>query len=246
MTRLLVCCIAIALLAPTVAAAGGLNLSWDDCGLSGRTSRTFACNTNDGVDVLVASFDPPPGITKLIGIDAVIEVITAAPTSLPQWWHVEGSGCRDGSLTVDTDFSALPSQCLDYWSGGASSTVAFEAGPSNSARMIVSCRLPDGLAGEVIPGNEYSAFRLILDHAHAVGTGACAGCSVAACLLIDEIRLIQPPELGDYRLCNPRDRNFVVWQGALPIGCPPLHSPLYCASTPTRTSTWGEIKTVYR
>ena len=30
----------------SVASAEGINLSWDDCGLSGTPNKTFACNTN--------------------------------------------------------------------------------------------------------------------------------------------------------------------------------------------------------
>src|SRR5438876_5543541 len=36
------------MLAANLAFADGINLSWDDCGASGATLKTFACDTNSG------------------------------------------------------------------------------------------------------------------------------------------------------------------------------------------------------
>jgi len=250
MKRLLVCCIAIVTLGPTVAFAQGLNISWNDCGAYGPINRSFACNTNDGVDVLVASFAPPSGITKLTAIDATIAMQTADATTLGPWWRLADPGaCRSGSLTVDADFTSQ-SNCLDYWAGRAMSDFTWTQN-GNRACLRVRCHIPEDEGGPVTPGEEYYAFKVIIDHAHAVGAGACPGCNTAACFVLEELWLVQPAGMGDIRIKNSSVRNFATWQGGIIAGgCPPIadFDPNYsqCAPTPTLRSTWGAIKTLYR
>src|SRR6185503_3919171 len=55
--------------APRWVTAAGLNLSWYDCGAAGLPSRTFACDSNEGYDVFVASIvapDPAPAFDRLL------------------------------------------------------------------------------------------------------------------------------------------------------------------------------------
>ena len=44
--------LACSLTLATAARAGGINLSWNDCGTFGQNVETFACNTNVGVHTL--------------------------------------------------------------------------------------------------------------------------------------------------------------------------------------------------
>ena len=53
----------------------GINLSWDDCGTAGSASRSFSSQTNAGLDVIVASFVPGPGVDQLIELIAKIDII---------------------------------------------------------------------------------------------------------------------------------------------------------------------------
>jgi hypothetical protein len=59
--------------------------------------------------------------------------------------------------------------------------------------------------------------------------------------VLNDIQLFQPPELlFDPLIFNPAERSFVTWQNPVtgPPGCP--------FATPTRTATWGQVKSLYR
>jgi len=80
----------------------------------------------------------------------------------------------------------------------------------------------------------------------------CAGCSVPACIICNSTKVATPPVVGqpsrDVLLSGPTDAtgtsNFATWQGGGGVvvgtrqGCP--------AAVPTRNTTWGAVKTLYR
>src|SRR5437016_2064419 len=90
---------------PVMVHAEGLNLSWDDCGVAGAPLRTFACNTNSGSDLLVASAQPPANMDSICGFSATIRVSSTMPV-VPDWWKFRAPNqsinpihppCRDTS-----------------------------------------------------------------------------------------------------------------------------------------------------
>jgi hypothetical protein len=238
----LLCALFLAL--PASAIAAGVNLAWNDCLAAAASSqnKNFACDTNAGSTVLVASFEPPFGITKLVAATAVIDIEWAS-APVPSWWRLDAGGCRDGAVSVS--FAPVSgAYCFDYWSyaTGAVSFVNAPYGDPDNARIIVTWSIPEAIAGPVLMDTEYYAFQLTLDHSKTTGAGACAGCTVPACIVLKEITLYQPPGLGDYRVCYILQRNFVTWQGGV-IGCPP---PQPQCITPVLNRTWGQVKGVYR
>jgi len=241
-------CVGLLLFTASSALGAGMDLYWNECPPLGSMNRSFACNTNAGANVMVASFDPPAGITKLVASSAVID-LRSASSPLPSWWHLQPGGCRDGSLSVSFSPPA-PFSCADYWSAGATGgftyTVGFGGDPT-SARIVVSFGMPEALAGPVTPGTEYQAFRLTLDNSTSVGTEACTGCNDPTCIILNELTLYQPSGLGDYRICNPLNGNFIMWQGGAigGGGCPGADYQYPC-STPVLDRTWGQIKGLYR
>ena len=92
---------------------------------------------------------------------------------------------------------------------------------------------------------EYYGFQLVLSRANTVGPGACEGCGPGACILMQEIRVMQAD--GSFERCNsPLQGQGVVWQcgsagGGHVIGC----SFTRCA-TPSAATSWGQIKGLYR
>ena len=81
-------------------------------------------------------------------------------------------------------------------------------------------------------------FKIAILRSKTVGTGLCAGCSTAACIVLNEIKLVQPASAGvDYRIQNPADRNFVTYNAGAPA-CP--------GATPAQSKTWGAVKSLYR
>lgn len=234
---------ALLALSASVAAAAGLNLSWNDCGTFGVQNKTFACNVNTGSDILWGSYIPPDGSTAITGNEMVLDLQSAAAV-LPAWWQFKNTGsCRQTALSAA--FAANASgNCGDYWSGQASGGLAsynlnVVPGATNRARILLVAAVDQALAAPVDGATEYYSFSLTMNHTKTVGTGACAGCTDGICIVLNEIKLTQPVGVGDYRIQNPAVRNFVTYQGgAVSGGCP--------AATPARNTTWGQVKSLYR
>jgi hypothetical protein len=230
------------------ALADGVNLYWNNCSIGGTMNKAFACDANAGVSVLVASFDPPTGITQLASSRAVID-LRSASNPMPSWWRLGAGGCREGSLSVS--FTPPASQfCADYWSGSALQELSYSTDLGSDptrARIVLSFGKPQAVAGPVTAGTEYYAFELIMDNLKSTGAGACAGCLDPCCIVLNEITLYQTPGLGDYRICAPLTSNFVTWQGGAigGSGCPGAEYNYPC-TTPVLNRTWGQMKGLYR
>jgi hypothetical protein len=67
-------------LAFSTAHAGGINLSWNDCGAFGVAEKNFACTTNVSVSALVVSAIAPVPMPQLMSAYTVIELATDQPS----------------------------------------------------------------------------------------------------------------------------------------------------------------------
>jgi hypothetical protein len=230
--------------ATACAGAGGLNLGWDDCGGSpSTTNKTFACNTNVGISTLVGSFVAPSFVTEMNGMEVVLDLQSTGAT-LPDWWELQTTGCRSISLFASFDFTIGPFTCSDYWQGGAAGGVNYTAGfgGPNRARIKLVAALPSGspYIGPIPEGTEVYAFKLTINHSKTVGTGACAGCTQGVCIVLNSIKIDQPPTNpnGNKTVTAPAVRNWALWQGGVVGDC--------YAATPAKNATWGSIKGQYR
>jgi hypothetical protein len=230
----------LALTASMASAQGGINLSWTDCGSTGAAALTNACTNNAAKGILVGSAIAPAPMDQLNGMAAVLDVQTNVAL-LSQWWHTETGGCRVGAITGSFDFTGGPFTCADAWaglaSGGISVTPGFN-GP-NRDRIRLVCAIAGSTAIDDVTENYY--FKLSVGGAKSAGTGSCAGCLDGACIVFNSILITQPAGVGDYTLANPILRQFVTWQGGganVTGGCP--------QATPTKSATWGSVKSLYR
>ncbi|MFN8586820.1 MAG: hypothetical protein U0704_03385 [Candidatus Eisenbacteria bacterium] len=238
--------LAILALAAPSARASGINLSWDDCGLQGTENKSFACtsNTIQGAASIIGSFVPPAGTTAITGEEVILELHDWHTASLPAWWQFRNAGaCRRMALNASADFTAYE-KCADYWAGLAQGGVAAYLNPYSGdparARLLLGFAIPLQYARALDENTEYYAFRVALSGAKTVGTDACEGCSSPISIILLEIRLTQPPGVGDYRMQFPQDRWCIQWQPQSP-----WESCWYVVN-PTRNSTWGAIKSQYR
>jgi len=215
--------------------AGYVNLAWNDCGIYGSANRAFACNTNTGINQLFVSFEPPVTMYQLDAMELVMAVSTSNYTTLSPWWHMETAGCRAGSLTAGFDFVGGPFNCADVWAGQASGGSDYTASyyGVNRSRIRAVCAVPYGL--QVDPGTEYYGMTIRFNNAKTVGTGSCPGCVEGACFSIISAKLYQPAGVGDY-LLSPGQQTMATWNGGSPFDC----------VVPTRTKSWGQIKSLYR
>jgi len=244
MKKALLLCGALLALSASVAAAAGVNFSWNDCGSFGAANKTFACNSNtlNGA-IMYGSFIPPDGSSAITGEEVVID-LQSAGTTLPAWWAFKNAGtCRQNMLSATAAFTTGPFNCTDYWAGqaggGMTAYITPYATAANRARLLIIYGTAIGNATAVDSATEYYAFNLIVTGQKTVGSGACAGCLDPVCLVLNEIKLTQPAGVGDFRIQNPAGRNYVTWQGGVVQGgCP--------AATPARNATWGSVKSLYR
>src|SRR6185503_3744622 len=140
MNRPLLVLIAIAALSAGVspqAHAGGINVSWNDCGDSGAMNESFACNTNTGNHTLIVSYEPNAPMAGMVDNIVYLDVQNTMP--IPPWWQMyNGGSCRQTALTANANFAANTG-CTNPWTevyagGIASYQVGFSA--PNRVRMI--------------------------------------------------------------------------------------------------------------
>ena len=248
MKKTILLCGALLALTSTVASAAGVNFAWNACYGEGTgiQNKTFACGVNTGTNSAVGSFVAPAGVTALSGNEVVID-LQSAGTTLPAWWSFKNVGtCRTTSLSVNFVANAANTVCVDDFSGaGAGGIGAYRIGyggdPARArARIFIAIATP--APGPIDADVEYFVFNLLINNAKTVGTGACAGCTVPLCLVLNSIKLTQPIGVGDFTLsqaANPAS-NYITWQA--------LDFPLLGCGyvVPTRNATWGAVKSLYR
>jgi hypothetical protein len=219
------------------ASAGGLGLRWNACGGDGGVqNRSFACNTNTGTELLVASFVLTSGIANVEAIESRIDLKFAVPPQ-PAWWDFKTLGCRATALS----FRGTPpvaATCADWGESGAIGLVApLPSMPS----LQVQSYLPVAPV-DLVAGQEYFAFSLLVSHQKTVGATSCAGCSERGCLSLQYVEI--EDSAGIVTTVGPSGSLsqdwLATWQA--PIG----GQPCPFIGTPTRRSTWSTVKSLYR
>lgn len=218
-------------------AQDGINLRWSNCyGDAGTSNRTFACNTNAGSHVLVGSFVLPWAMPSVSGQEIIIDA-TSASTNLPPWWSFKNAGtCRQASLSMNFVLPVTAANCIDWADGqSAGGIAAYNIGftGSNKARLIAAVAVPQSALANLVTGQEYFSFNVVINSQKTVGTGACVGCDVPVTLVFGSFKVTTPVAANDVIMTWPTaaNSNVATWQ-ALPV--------------PTRRDSWGAVKALYR
>jgi hypothetical protein len=266
-TLLSVALLVLALAAPAYAAVSppGVNIRWDNCyDDGGLSNKTFACDTNTGIEQLVLSFALDTPMADVSGTETRVEFWSAS-ASLPPWWQFFNAGsCRLTGMTFNTVVAASATNCLD-WSAGTSAggvgsySVGFSA--PNMAMLRTATAVAASNLAALNPGQEYFFANLRLTHTKTVGTGACAGCDIPVCIVFSQLRITTPTFETNRTFifgANGPASQLATWQNGLPVnphvlnagstGGGPRMTMDACVvgSTPTQTSTWGRVKALYR
>jgi hypothetical protein len=251
--------LALSLLAlATAAHAGqGVNLRWNAClGDAGTANRNFACNTNTGSETLVASFELGTDLPLISGNEVVIDLASAG-TAIPAWWQMWTPGsCRPSSLSMNATISASADACADWANAQAFGGIAaYDIGSRgvNTARIKLALSVAVLSLSGLSAGQEYFSFNLVIIHAKTVGTGACAGCTTPVCIVFSSDKLTTPVPALDRMITGPTngtDSNFITWQGGAGVVVPPgpwgAGGSGCPSATPTRRTTWGAVRALYR
>jgi hypothetical protein len=195
-------------------------------------------------------------------MEIVVDLTTTGP-ALPAWWQFRNAGtCRQTSLGMGPTLPPGTANCLDWGNGQAVSGIAAYtlgvAGPA-TARLTAAAAVAVESVATLAAGTEYFVTQFTINHAKTVGTGACAGCSEPVCIVFNSLNVVTLDNVANQNLllgANGTNSQFVHWQGAsvqgLHLSCPSPFRPCelvyscVLAATPTRTSTWGAVKSLYR
>ena len=242
------------LLAAPPAFAAGFNLMWQTCfgeGLHTSSNRNFACDTNDGTNIMVVSFILAADLPQVSGNEVTMDFLSQTDP-LPAWWDMKDVGtCRPAALGFDLVANANDVVCLDWAQGqstggiGAYNTTGTvpdgHIDPSLTARhrrLKMAIAVPQSGIQDLVAATEYFAVNLKVSNIRTVGTGACAGCTDPVCIVLNSLKVTTPVAEDDVYMTNPSSpgSNIITWQGTGPD----------CLLVPTRKATWGDVKALYR
>jgi hypothetical protein len=188
----------------------------------------------------------------------------SASASLPDWWQFKNIGtCRQSSLNFSTIIPPAAVNCSDWASGNASGGIGAYtvSGLSpNMATVLVAEAVPSTALASLDPGTEYFLCSLTINHLKTVGAPSCTGCDVPVCVVFSAVNVDTPIFANNRRFwtgANNVASQLANWQNGSPVnpfigGSTMTGGPrttlegCVLSSTPTRNSTWGAVKALYR
>jgi hypothetical protein len=223
------------------AAAPGMNLNWNNCLFGGRYSNlVLACDDNYQTRNLVVSFRLAQSVPDFVGATMTLDGVVDAGYSVP-WWQLGAGGCREGALSP---VAPLPiSGCTNPYKGAVQGGGLIQephGGRASSFRIHADWARASPVA--IVADTLYTSHVLQLTTVKAVeeGFGTCDGCGITACLVLLEVSVFGLESGFAARLDDADLQAEVFYQ----IPSPGAGTP-FCV-TPTRTSTWGAVKALYR
>ena len=241
MKKAILLCGMLLAVSATVASAAGLNLRWQNCaGDAGVQNRTFVCTNNLGSNLLVGSFVLDADLPVVNGNELVVDLASAS-AALPDWWKFGAAGtCRQLSISIAAHDGAA---CPDMFVGQASMNIAaYQMGlhGANSARILCVNAVQFAAIQDLFGGQEYGIAHWTINNQKSVGTGSCAGCLTPVCVVFNSANITTETAGVNVRLTNEAAPGsaYCVWQGGTGTNCP--------AATPTKNSSWGAVKSLYR
>jgi hypothetical protein len=236
--------LAATLFARPSAAAGGVNLAWNNCASEGGPSNlTSACDSNVGTNILTGSFVPAADLTGVTGVEIVLDLIVGDGTStIPDWWD---TACRPGFVTLNGTVNPANTVCSDWANGqSAGGLAAYSSGGTNippenypaHRHIVAGFAVAAADSANLSASQEYFAFNLLISNARTVGSPSCAGCTAPACIVLNSINVVASSRGNQWlRTGTFAGSNFATWQGVGPS----------CALVPTKKATWGQVKSLY-
>jgi len=230
----------------------GVALRWSHCFGEGTgfSNRSFACDTNSGVDVLVGSFVLREDLPSVSGCEITIDFNTAGPPPdmdpfpppgppLSDWWMFKSAGtCRQTALTASFVADPTNTVCLDWGAGqqvGGIGAYNIEAAlGQGKARLLIAVAVPPSALADLTAGTEYACVTVGINHIKTVGAGACAGCTTPMFITFNRANVVTPVAANNRLLTGPvngYDADRVAWNTGV---------------TATRATSWGALKSLYR
>jgi hypothetical protein len=233
---------------PPTPLPGNLQITWGNCvGNPGSTPAAFFdCSPGSGAAYsLVGTFQLLDPIADFVAVDISMDLILDGQSSLSPFWHFEQGGCNDGGISID---DVRPAGCVGFstpWGATgnqslASITAYLPGNPfANYGRILatVARSLNDPIAINGSP-SRYFAFVLFFTMDNS---GSCTGCDTPGSLRVNGMSMFTASSSGGpsgQLLGGPQP-------GSVP--CATFNGGgSACDVTPTKSLTWGKLKSLYR
>jgi hypothetical protein len=226
----------------TVSSAAGISVNWGNAcwGDVPKADLTFACNSNTYTGVrMTCSFKPAETKTTFVASDLYMEGMTEEAV-VPDWWKLgptETGDCRSNLVTLSSDGSVLAGpDCLDLWQGLGGGGIGLYSWDTNRMHINAVWAVADPV--EAVAETEIFAAQFRVSTGKTVGATACTGCTFGACWALNYVQVGYYLELVPTILDQPYvgGNQLLTWQS----------STLNCNAVPSRNTTWGQIKSLYR
>jgi hypothetical protein len=224
----------LALTASLASANGQIHLALNDCG--GAATLTNACTANTGSLILVGSFTSDQASSQVIAVESIVDV--AQGGTLSDWWRVDPAGCRAGKITAS--FAFPTTVCNDLFAGAALGGLGIlypgtGSGlvPANSERIDIYCAVDATTPLTIDTGTENTIFNMAIARAGTLGSGACGGCNAPTSMYLNDVAVGQEPGFPTFHESGDGSGQGCSYNGG--------NTP-----TPTKSSSWGSIKALYR
>lgn len=229
----------------------------------GLANVTFACENETANACRIFRMSPTFVSTitdfAFAGSTTVIDVLIGSSATVGQWWAGLGpGGCRPPAVTtIGNQLSA--GTCVLLYPAGAG-TLPGQQTAANTGSNPAPNRIRISSANSVNPvqplntGTRYVAMQLEFKTEGTLAdcdptldpTPICTdGCLTPACFVVNDISIFMEvgtgnpnPDIIHYSHDGSATRQFVTYQGGTGASCP--------GATPTKTSTWGAVKALYR
>jgi hypothetical protein len=249
-------------LTASVSLASGLNVNWNtskQCPVAQTGNLTWDCNgpsANDGVFYIVCTVMPTIAVVGFNALDARIDGQSVG--AVPAWWQAFNPGsCREAAFTpgvIDVNPTApcAGTATTKLWTTAAYGGMgAWVFDGANRFHTVVGFATAANRVANLSTTTQYNAFHVAMATTNSMYVApdpdnaideilACAGCSEGMTLVLNQIGLYGsgaedqvtlPGTTVGATLC-------LTWQGGAGAGV--------CSATPSRNTTWGQVKSLYR
>lgn len=240
---------ALMLVLAAPASFAGLDLGWGNCITDGGTAdAALPCAGFAGAD-LYGEFQLDNAVGSFIALDFSLDIQTTTDPS-GDFWNFALGECNDGNLTLD---DARFGQCLNSnatpcFATGAQCQNGFAwasgFGGTNRARLVGSIFRDATAPVALAASTSYFAFKFSFFTFSAVegGGGSCVGCSDPVAIVWNSaVASGLSAGVGTEAQEEPIEGPGLVDNCATANGGTSL-----CSATPTKNTTWGQVKSLYR